>query len=529
MYNGFNGENWFDAMDSISAQWVLDAIPDGESFTLRFRADKDDFNPEDVDSLIDFHNQFESEGKTLHVIYCINIKSTDANLQFERLKKAIDAEVNVIAVEFGNEVYSGQQANFDFNLYKTWFEPVKNLIQAEYPFMPMLVFLAPRAKDSGVLGGRNDHKTFNDAAIAYINSKANLHPTVHIYLNGNECPVTSTPITSVEYTKGVLYPELETFYNTLISQASAQFTNLWEFTLDYIKDRCPGKELHITEWGFDNYGDIKNTLGTGVIAWKIWNTYGKDERITTLLQHNGISMAAPGMIFPVNTKKDTPSEGLNKRRVDYWLYKLYRSLSGKKPYLETITEPGTYYSLINVGDTIPTFEKAQNVVEISTTNNVIKGEFIYSSAGATEWMAKNTIPSYEVDGIYDEVSDISIGYKEITVDVLLPINLSPVAIVSGPSTGYINTSATFDSGLSFDEDGNIVSQVWYDENGQVVSESKSFVFTPTVAKTYSFVLVVTDDKGVKDEFSFTYEAKARIIKPRPWYCSVFPWLKSCKV
>lgn len=525
---GFNGENWFDAMDDIAKQWVIDAIPEGEAFTLRFRADKPDFKSEDLNKLIELHWNFFNQSRTLNVIYCANIKD-DTQTAFGYIQFLINAGLNVIAVEFGNEVYSGTQANFVFDVYKNWFEPLRLLMETNYPQIPCLVFLAPRAKDSGVLGGRNDHKTFNDAAIAYINSKSNLHPTVHIYLNDRECPVTATPINKVQYVEGTLYPELDTFYTTLYNQASEQLHNLWESTLNYIKYNCPEKELHITEWGFDNYGDIKNTLSTGAIAWWIWNLYGEDKRITSLLQHNGISMAGPGMIFPVHPKNDTPSEGLNKRRVDYWLYKLYRSLSNKKLYFETITEPGTYYGIINIGIDLPVFTKAQNVVEISTTDNVIKGEFMYSSSGATEWMAKGSTPSYEVDNIYNEVSDISIGYREITVDVLLPINVPPVAIMSGPSVGYINNPATFDSSLSYDEDGNIVSTVWYDENGQVVSESRTFVFTPNVAKTYSFILVVTDDKGSKDEFAFTYEVKPRIIKPRPWYCSVFPWLKSCKV
>ena len=527
---GFNGENWFQAMDSVAEQWIIDAIPEGESFTLRFRADKPEFDEAELDKLESFNDSFNRENKHLKVIYCANIKDL-ATDPFSKIQRLINAGIDIIAVEFGNEVYSGTQANFVFDVYKNWFEPLRLLMETNYPQIPCLVFLAPRAKDSGVLGGRNDHKTFNDVAITYINSKANLHPTVHIYLNDRECPVTANPVTPVIFNTSTDYPELEDYYLTLYGQANANYFNLWESTLNYIKTKCPIKQLHITEWGFDNYGDIKNTLGTGAIAWKIWNTYGKDERITSLLQHNGISMAGPGMIFPVHPKYDTPSEGLNKRRVDYWLYKLYRSLSGKKTLSSEIT-PGTYYQLINIDSTeIPTFDFSNlpNVVEISKDTFVIGGNHLYSSSGATEWMAKGSVASYEVDGIYDEISNISIGYKEVTVDVLLPINIPPVAIASGPTTGYINTAVTFDSSLSHDEDGNIVSTVWYDENGQVVSEYRTFVFTPTVAKTYSFVLIVTDDKGSKDEYPFTYEAKPKVIKPRPWYCSVFPWLKSCKV
>lgn len=52
MYYGTNGENWFDAEDPISRQWVINSVQPGQTFTLRFRADKPDFNPEDRFKLI---------------------------------------------------------------------------------------------------------------------------------------------------------------------------------------------------------------------------------------------------------------------------------------------------------------------------------------------------------------------------------------------------------------------------------------------------------------------------------------------
>lgn len=61
--------------------------------------------------------------------------------------------------------------------------------------------------------------------------------------------------------------------------------------------------------------------------------YIQNSRITALLQHNGISKAGPGFIFPVHPTNDTsePSGSANKRRVDYYyLFKMFRTISDIK-------------------------------------------------------------------------------------------------------------------------------------------------------------------------------------------------------
>lgn len=527
---GFNGENWFDAQDELSKQWVIDAIPEGKTFTLRFRADKPDVKAEDVYKLIDLSDSFKRANKFLKVIYCANIGYPTSSVETEMTNLSFlkEAGVDVVAVEFGNEVYAGSRANFDFNLYKIWFEPLRVEIENEYPGLPCLVFLAPRAKDSGVLGGRTDHKDFNDAAITYINSKSNLHPTVHIYLNDRECPVSVTSPEKITYEPGVEYPALTEYYTTLLNQAIENLDNLWESTLNYITTKCPGKQLYITEWGFDNYGDIKNTMSTGIVAWIIWNKYGRDSRITALLQHNGISKAGPGMIFPVHPKNDTPEPngGLNKRRIDYFVYQLYRELDDYTQSNVSILYPGKYYSIM---ENTPSLIDDKLVITSSKTR-IIGGQFIYSSAGATEWMAKNSTPSYEVSGISDTLNFVIISYTTYEVSQVLPVNVPPVAIVSGITKCYEGDKISFSGQNSFDDDGSIVDYTWYDYKGAVVSNSVTCNVTAPSAGTYSYLLVVTDNQGAKGNANIeVVVTKKPIVKPRPWYCSVFPWLKSCKV
>lgn len=519
---GFNGENWFQAMDDVAKQWIIDATPINKAFTLRFRADKPDFDSGDLTKLVELHWAFANQSKTLNVIFCANIKD-DAQTAFGHIQFMINSGVNIIAVEFGNEVYSGTQANFIFQTYKNWFEPLRLLMETNYPNIPCLVFLAPRPKDSGVLGGRNDHKTFNDEAISYINSKEHLHPTVHIYLNDRECPTTIESPTKTVIQADTYYPELQEYYNNVLTEAEDNYPTLWDNTLNYIHTRCPGKEIHITEWGFDNYGDIKNTLALGKIAFQIWYTYSKDTRITSLLQHNGISMAGPGMIFPVHPTLDTPepSGGKNKRRVDYWIYYIFRMFEDYQVnnfYQEL--GPGKY---VFTSPFTPTL--SQNCVVSSTSNHFINGLYLYSSAGATEWMAKNSVRSYEVSSIGEyDATKVNIGFTAVVVDQILPVNIAPVAVTSGTTKCFIGETASFSGAGSYDEDGQIVSYEWYDNKGQVVSNSSSLNYLTTVEGVFDFLLVVTDDKGDKGYSTISLTVNKKVIKPKPWYCRLFPWI-----
>lgn len=522
MHLGFNGENWFDAQDEVSLKWVLDLIQPGQEFTLRFRADKPDFNPAHINKLIELKNRFNQENKALAVIFCINVKD-DAQAQMAYLDQVIAGGVNVIAVEYGNETYSGTQADFNFEVYKNWIEPLRLLIDAKYPGLKGLIFLAPRAKDSNVLGGRQDHKTFNDAAFAYINSRANLHPTVHIYLNERECPITATEIEQRVYDPTVFYQDLHDFYSQLVLEASLNYKGLWNNTLDYIKSKCPSKEIYVTEWGFDNYGDIKNTIGTGAIAWKIWNEFGKDPRITALLQHNGLSKAGPGMIFPVHPTNDTaePSGGANKRRVDYWLYKMYRENQNKVFHQGPITEPGVYHFYVDLETEEPVISNPKLVLE-NVIGTYIQGSKIYSSGGATEWMRKNSIPSYEIPGITTQATQpYLLGYVTFELSQVLPINEPPVAVIN-PSTSitvYTKDNVSLSAASSYDPEGKPLSYKWVNESGEVLGTEQTLVLTYLVPKTNYIYLEVTDEKGIKDTDVLEINVKEKPVTVKPaWWC-----------
>lgn len=535
MYYGFNGENWFDAADDASNQWVIDATPESIAFTLRFRADKEDFNPADINALIALNNKFIAAGKLLNVIYCINVRNADKQLQVDRLNSVISAGVNVVAVEFGNETYSKEQANFDFTTYSGWFVPLKALIQASYPYMPLLIFLAPRPMESGVLGGRRDHSSFNNAAISYINSNANCFPTVHIYLNERECPIRTTEIAKRVYSKDTLDIELNNYYNTLYDQAMANYYNLWDLTLNYIMT-ATGKQVYITEWGFDNYGDIKNTLGTAEVAFQIWHNFYNDSRIAAMLQHNGLSKASPGMIFPAHPDFDIKDPSSNNlRRLDYWVFQLIMKAISDSDWhiVYRATDMQTAVELF-----IPQGHKLTGVFyQYLGDDEDALHDRLYSSGGATAWMAKGTKPSYDINAITfhfstpNGLADVAafpgrFGAFMITTEVILDINEPPVADAGDDVTVLVGERLVLDGSESYDPDGTIVKYTWYDENGIVLSENPTLSLSNFVAGIFVYYLEVEDNKGAKYADSVTVEV---IEQPctKPWWCVFVPWKKRC--
>ena len=543
MYYGTNGENWFDAEDPISRQWVIDSVQPGQTFTLRFRADKPDFNPEDRFKLMSLAEDFENAGKHLSVIYCINVKD-DAAVQFEYFVETKESGVDIIAVEFGNETYSKEQANFTFSTYLNWFTPIKGMIEQHYPTMKFLVFLAPRPKESGVLGGRRDHSNFNKAAIDYINITPNAHPTIHIYFNDRECPVAVASPAKVTFTPDTLFPELEQYYTDLYGQAMANMS-LWDNTLSYLETSMSGKEVYITEWGFDNYGNIKNTLATGAVAWHVWTTYGRDSRITALLQHNGISKAGPGFIFPVHPTNDTsePSGSANKRRVDYYLFKMFRTISDIQLAPSIIENPGTYVfisDLTGVDTATPIAVDPTSIKITSVTFDSLGGKYMYSSSGATEWMAKNSTASYEIN---EDVTEYPAGtnavyYFMVTANVILAVNEPPVVEIDSIYTS-INSDGTFNEGTSVrleanasDVDGSIVKYTWISGTGTViVSSSDATAITVTVNDgVNAYYLEVEDDKGLTAVTHVVLVGVPKPVEPcnKPWWCVFNPWHKRCK-
>jgi len=506
MYLGFNGENFFEVLDDHTSELIKDMLGTDQRVCLRFRQDKEDSDPLDIDKLVTLDTYLKENGRGLDVIYCANIKEP-SEVALIKLNKTIESGINVIAVEFGNEVYSKEQANFSFETYRAWFEPLYELIRVKYPELLCLVFLAPRPKESGVLGGRAEHSRFNIAAIEYINSKETLRPTVHIYFNSKECPVLLQRPANVAYDPDVFYPEWEEYYKNLFDQTMVNIT-LWSKTIDYINEAIPQKGIYITEWGYDEYGNQKNTMGTGLFAWTVWNSSYFDSRIVAMCQHNGPSKALPGMICPASPKDINPEGYAMLPRIDYYVLKLF---------MEYITKDNTYF---------PFYTTTSGYLD-NAEMRAIAGMHMYSSAGATAWMNKNSIPSKDIPGIVEgkgaiALPGVNLGYYRNIV------NIMPIADAGKDLTYYVRgkngtASVILDGSNSYDEDGQIVLYEWFLEGKwqSLTGELSSFATSPTTCidlpvGTHSVMLKVTDNRG-----GVGYATLIINIKRRFWWSYFF--------
>lgn len=396
MHLGMNGQAWWQFVDTLAMSRLIAALKPNQRFAFRFRGEDPHLDPAELDQAIAMHNDFEAAGVHVDYIYCAEVERVGSEVdQMANIAYLIAGGCNIVAVEFGNETYSMSQANFVFATYQAWYTPLLTLVAGTYPTMPCLVFLAPRPNESGVLSGNNNHSVFNNLAIAAINANPRLQPVIHIYFSF-ETPGVVTPPTGIVYNPAVYEPALDAFYTDLYDDTITNF-NLWELTLSYVNAAMPSKLLWITEWGYDEYSAVRNTIACGMMAWKIWNTYGKDQRLAALLQHSMV-----GMLKEANNKDLNPAGDFMLRRMDFWAYAMYRLISD----INNVTElplhlvnntPGIYtYWYINFDDT---FTEQLDNVSISDGYSV-SGLYPYTTSGFAEYMTAGTTQNYDVNNYY---------------------------------------------------------------------------------------------------------------------------------
>lgn len=95
-----------------------------------------------------------------------------------------------------------------------------------------------------------------------------------------------------------------------------------------------------------------------------------------------------------------------------------------------------------------------------------------------------------------------------------PINKSPAAAFTLPSSGAINTPVTFDANTSADVDGSITAYAWNFGDGATGS-GKTASHAYTIAKTYVVTLTVTDDKGASSSIVHTVDVIATAVNATP--------------
>jgi PKD repeat protein len=110
----------------------------------------------------------------------------------------------------------------------------------------------------------------------------------------------------------------------------------------------------------------------------------------------------------------------------------------------------------------------------------------------------NVVGSYQVTlTVTDDGGLSDSATHTVQVEEPTPINQPPSAAISGPTSGLVGETLSFDGSGSYDEDGSIVSYTWDFGDGTTGSEvTVTHVYTQ--AGGYQVTLTVTDDGGLSD-------------------------------
>ncbi len=361
---GFNGQQWFGVFNPATADStiLLNLIPEGEGFTLRFRADKDSNLLNSIELLKQQNELLKRHNRSMQVIYCTDVVYASPQSVVSNVAGLINAGVAIVAVEADNEFYA---INPDFNYYRSKFLPIRQMLLQSFPTLPFTIFICPRPYDSNgngvkddddILGGRADHRAWNIEVKNYlITAPAFDGISTHIYLNNRELPSIAIPPTKFIYNYNDDYPTLTAYYQKILSEYEAN-KSLWQRQIDYLNREFPNKDVYVTEFGITG-SDLRNTWATSYIIYDIFTNYYTNFKY--LLLHNGFARTNTG-IASWPTMKETGNKLF--ARSDYYMYQSFRS--------------GGY----------------------------VNADKLYSTSGPTSWMATGSNYNYAI-----KVSDDDLG------------------------------------------------------------------------------------------------------------------------
>lgn len=399
-YTGWNGAGFFDVYPSQVKEWM-----DG-NYVLRYRADQKSGVPDNINQLIELNTYYNSIGKAFKIIYCAGLIETTPEENVEAIKMLLDNNVEILSVELDNEPYNQKICNFDFDCYKFLFEPHVNAIRKNWPSMHISYFIAPRPKDSGVMGGSERHAQFNNDLAAYLETYPNVNDeiSVHIYFNSREIPTLtdSALIAKRPYDPEIYYQDLDYFYTSLFYSGYENIW-LWDSTLNYLSKKFPDRNYNITEFGTDESGKYKNTVAYHALMSMVWNSYKHYPGVKTLLEHNGNAKAGAGCITPASEKYDFNPNGFTSLiRMALPTWKMQNNRPNKSSDVSAkITSAGSYqYHFVNMGavSSAIVLNYDTSLAVSDGTIEYITGTNSYSSMGACPFMGPGTIKNYEITG-----------------------------------------------------------------------------------------------------------------------------------
>jgi len=432
--------------DSLSMVWMCEAsdyiVP------VRLRTDKEQSPVLDVatlDKAKQFHRIAKQLNKKAQFCYTVNLwASPEINLQ--GITELINYGCDVPVIEVGNEYYSWIKKDYgkiDFSYYQPKAESLRNVVSAAYPSLIFVYPACPSPKGSGISPERQDHKDWNEALKVMLDKYPNDSYVWHVYYDSYDAPVLA------DAEKGLTKQKYTDSQNTYLADFYGAYytgcvnSTLFDKSFNYA-DSLFKRKGYFTEYGTVGSGNIRNTYTYGLL---VFRDGVKWKEKTNLYVHAGISLT--GVIQPKNSKFDPLTINTNNvRRVEYLALKMANECINAKPLQENneLKEGVNYFYFT---DLVTASFTGNFNVEFET--HYISGKYLYSTGGATAFMANGSTRTQEITGVtvvegYD-IPVNSFGYVKVTC--------TPIEI-----PGCTKPEATNYNELANVDDGSCVFEVY---------------------------------------------------------------------
>jgi hypothetical protein len=430
--------------DSLSMVWMCEAsdyiVP------VRLRTDKEQSPVLDVatlDKAKQFHRIAKQLNKKAQFCYTVNLwASPEINLQ--GITELINYGCDVPVIEVGNEYYSWIKKDYgkiDFSYYQPKAEALRNVVSAAYPSLIFVYPACPSPKGSGISPERQDHKDWNEALKVMLDKYPNDSYVWHVYYDSYDAPVLA------DAEKGLTKQKYTDSQNTYLADFYGAYytgcvnSTLFDKSFNYA-DSLFKRKGYFTEYGTVGSGNIRNTYTYGLL---VFRDGVKWKEKTNLYVHAGISLT--GVIQPKNSKFDPLTINTNNvRRVEYLALKMANECINAKPLQENneLKEGVNYFYFT---DLVTASFTGNFNVEFET--HYISGKYLYSTGGATAFMANGSTRTQEITGVtvvegYD-IPVNSFGYVKVTcTPIEIPGCTKPEA------TNYNELANVDDGSCAFD-------------------------------------------------------------------------------
>ncbi|MEO8068594.1 MAG: hypothetical protein ABI599_12935, partial [Flavobacteriales bacterium] len=218
-----------------------------------------------------------AQGTSSKVMFCANILTGTVNQAMTALNTLVNAGVNVVGVELGNEMYLNAYSGYYPTVqdYLADAQPFATAISAQYPNMPIALSAFPPAilKGSGPYVAQRINTWNNALAAAPWATALALHCYPRI---DDNCPQTG----------------VTAHFNCAIPFAGTYATSSLDSALRYF-EIIDGRDIWVSEWNVDGpWSHYGNTLFQALYCAEMFSTMSRHPSVTQSVLHNLLSYDA---------------------------------------------------------------------------------------------------------------------------------------------------------------------------------------------------------------------------------------------